>query len=580
MRYSLLVKSYDALDKTTKRLEKTKLLFDLIKETPKDEIKLVIYLLQGRVFPKWDERKIGMSSQLTVRSLELITGISKNKIEDLWKKEGDLGKVSEIIIKEKTQRTLGSKELTVRKVFENIRKLAELQGQGTVDRKVKLVAELLSSAKPKEARFVVRTVLDNLRIGVKEGILRDALAWTIFPVKYIAEENKIEFVKGTREDYNLVLDKVQHAYNLTNDFGTVAESIKKNGLKELDEVSIDLGKPINSMLAIKEESIKDALKAVGSPALFDYKLDGFRLQIHKSKGKYTFFTRRLENVTKQFKELIPILDEHVKGDNYILDSELVGYDFKTRVYLPFQSISQRIKRKHNIDKTAKDFPVEINIFDVLYYKNKNYMNKSQKERRKLIEEIVKQKKLKIVLTKKLVSGDLKKIESFYQDALSKGYEGLIAKNLEKNYTPGRKVGGWVKLKPVMEPLQLVVIGAEWGEGKRANWLSSFILACKKENKFLEIGKVGTGIKEKGEGLTFKELTKLFKPLIEKEEGKHVTIKPKILIDVSYEEIQRSPKYSSGYALRFPRLTRLRDDLSLKDCDNIKRVENIYKKQKK
>ncbi len=580
MKYSLLVQSYDALDKTTKRLEKTKILSDLIKKTPKEEVEKVIYLLQGRVFPIWDERKIGMSSQLTVKALVLVTGISKKKIEELWKKEGDLGKVSEIIMKEKTQRTLGNYELTVKKVFENIRALAELEGKGTVDKKIKLVSELLSSSKPKEARFIVRTILDNLRIGVKEGILRDALAWTVFPIRYDPDENKIEFKKGSREDYNEVIGKIQHAYDLTNDFGSVAVSLKEKGLKNLEGISIELGKPINSMLAIKEDGIKEALKAVGAPALFDYKLDGFRLQIHKFKNKYYFFTRRLEDVTKQFKELVPILDKYVKGKNYILDSELVGYDVKTGRYLPFQSISQRIKRKHNIDKIAKEFPVEINVFDILYYNNKNYMNQPQKERRKLIEKIIKNKKKKIVLTKKIISKDIKKIKTFYNEALKEGYEGLIAKNLHKEYSPGRKVGGWVKLKPVMEPLQLVVIGAEWGEGKRANWLSSFILACKKGDSFLEIGKVGTGIKEKGEGSTFKQLTKMFKPLIEKEDGKHVIIKPKILLDVSYEEIQRSPTYKSGYALRFPRLNSVRNDLKLEDCDDIERIKRLYKKQKK
>jgi len=580
MKYKELVFVYATLEKTSKRLEKTSIISKLIKKTPKDEIDKIIYLLQGRIFPSWDERKIGMSSQLIVKALVSVTGVSKDKINNLWRKEGDLGKVAEILMKERKQKTLGSCELVVKKVFENIRALAELEGKGTVDKKIRLVSELLSSANPKEALFVVRTILDKLRIGVREGMIRDALAWSIYPVDYDKDENKIVFKKGSREEYKTILDKIEHAYNLTNDFGEVAVFLKEKGLKNLENVSLELGKPINSMLAIKVNTIKEALDAVEKPALFEYKLDGVRLQIHKFKNKYVFFTRRLEDVTKQFKELISVLDKHVKGRNYILDTEVVGYNPKSGNYLPFQRISQRIRRKYHIEKIAKEFPVEINVFDILYYNGKNYMKKKQEERRKFIEKIVKEKKKKIVLTKKIISGDVKKIKEFYNEALKKGFEGLMGKNLNKEYIPGRKVGGWVKLKPVMEPLQLVIIGAEWGEGKRANWLSSFILGCKKENKFLEIGKVGTGIKEKGEGLTFKELTKILKKLIIEEKGKHVSIKPKILVDVRYEEIQKSPTYDSGYALRFPRLTQLRDDLRVSDCDDVERVKRLYKKQKK
>ncbi len=580
MDYKELVETYNALDNTSKRLEKTNIISKLIKKTGKEDIIEVIYLLQGIVFPIWDERKIGMGSKLAAKALVSVVGVSNDKVVGLWRKEGDLGKVAEILITNKKQRTLHRQKLTVKKVFENIRNLALLEGKGTVDKKIRLISELLSSADPKEARFITKTLLDKLRIGIREGIIRDALAWTVYDVDYDEKENKIHFKNGSREEYNKVVAKIQHAYNLTNDFGVVAASLKEKGLKGLEYVSVTLGKPINPMLAIKADDIKEALSSVGKPALFDYKLDGFRLQIHKFNNKYVFFTRRLENITNQFKELIPILNKYVKGKNYILDTEAVGYDPKTGNYLPFQKVSQRIKRKYDIEKIAKELPVEITVFDVIYYNNKNYMNEKQENRRKLIEKIVKEKDKKIVLTKKLISSDIKKIEKFYDDALRKGHEGLIAKNLNKEYVSGRRVGGWVKLKPVMEPLQLVIIGADWGEGKRTTWLSSFILGCKKGNEFLEIGKVGTGIKEKGDELTFKKLTKILKPLIESEKGRHVMIKPKILVEVSYEEIQRSPTYGSGYALRFPRLNGLRNDLRLDDCDDMARIERLYKKQKK
>ena len=309
-----------------------------------------------------------------------------------------------------------------------------------------------------------------------------------------------------------------------------------------------------------------------------------RLQIHKQKNKYTLYTRHLENVTNQFKELIPLLDKYVKGANYILDVEVVGYDPKTGKYLPFQNISQRIKRKYDIEKVSKQIPVEINVFDILYY-NENLIDKTQKERRDLLEKIITQRQQKIVLTKKLIASSKNEVEEFYKKSLNAGNEGIMLKNLNKAYTPGRRVAGWLKLKPSLEPLDLVIIKATYGEGKRAKALSSFSLACRDEatGKFLECGKLGTGIKEKKSesGITFKELTKLLKPLIEKEKGRKVSIKPEIVIEVSYEEIQKSPTYESGFALRFPRLNRLRSpEKGANQANTLEDVKRIFKIQRK
>ncbi len=233
---------------------------------------------------------------------------------------------------------------------------------------------------------------------------------------------------------------------------------------------------------------------------------------------------------------------------------------------------------------AKELPVEINIFDILYYNGTSMMNKPQSERREFIEKIVASLKRKIITTEKIISGDEKELEKFYDQALKAGVEGLILKNLSKEYIPGRKVGGWVKIKPTLEPLDLVIIGGTYGEGKRAHALSSFILACRSGNKFLRCGMVGTGIKEKDEeekGVTFAQLTKLLKPYIINEKGRHVDIKPEIVVEVGYEEIQKSPTYDSGYALRFPRVLRLRtEDKKPSQANTLSDMEQIYKEQKK
>ncbi len=555
MNYSNLTKTYKELESTTKRLEKTEIISELLKKTKEKELEQVIYLLQGKVFPKWDERKIGMSSRLVLKAINSATGVSQNKLEKEWVKKGDLGIVVEEQIKKSKQTSLFKTKLTIEKVFNNIQKLAELEGKGTVTKKIQLITELLTSAEPEESRFITRTVIEDLRIGVQDGVIRDSIA------KAFSKEIK----------------EIEDAYNLTNDFAEVAMAAKKNKLNSLE---MQTGKPINPMLAIKTETIEDAFKALGTPILAEHKLDGFRLQIHKKGDKIKLFTRRLENVTTQFNEILPTIKSHIKSKECILDSELVGYDSKTNNYLPFQHISQRIRRKHDIEKKSEELPVEINVFDIISKDKKSLINKTQEERRKILEKIIKQEKHKIILTNKLVTKDKKEIEKFYKNSLKKGNEGIMLKNLEAKYIPGRRVGGWLKLKPTKETLDLVIIEADWGEGKRSDWLASFKVACRDKNKFLTIGKVGTGIAEKDSDLTFEKLTKELKPLIKEQKGKHVILKPKIVLEIMYEEIQKSPTYESKFALRFPRVVRLRPDRSAASIDKLERVISIYKKQNK
>jgi DNA ligase-1 len=582
MRYIKLVEIYKKIEGTSKRLEKTFIISEFLKKTSKEDIGEIVLLLQGKLYPNWDEHKIGVASRLVLKAINKATGIDMGKIEKEWKKTGDLGIVAENLVKEKKQRTLMSHELNVKKVFLNLRKLAELQGSGTVDRKLQLIAELLTSAKPLEARYIVRTVLEDLRVGVGEGSLRDSIAWAFFGdkmgLKYLPEEKQIEV--EDREEYNKYVNAVQHAYDLTNDFSKVAQSAK-SGLKSLEEKRITIFKPLKVMLALKVKDIEDGFSRCGKPLDVEYKLDGFRIQAHKEGGKIKLFTRRLDEVTKQFPDVVKSIKDNIKGDSFIIDSEAVGFDPKTGKYLPFQKVSQRIRRKYDIHEMAKKFPVELNVFDVLYYNGKSMLKEDFEKRREIIEKNILSKKREVVVVKNLITSDAKKIEKFYRESLDAGNEGVMLKKLDAPYKPGARVGFMVKLKPTMETLDLVIVGAEWGEGKRSKWLSSFTLACVDEGSFLEIGKMGTGIKEKSEeGVSFEELTKLLKPLIISEKGKTVFIKPKIVIEITYEEIQKSPTYSSGYALRFPRLKGLRVERGASDASTLDLVEDLYYGQNK
>ena len=382
MEYAKLVKIYGELEKTAKRLEKTYVISEFLKDTGEDDVKVIVLLLQGRLFPHWDTREIGVASKIVIKAISKATGISAAQIENEWRRKGDLGIVTEEFIGKKKQATLVTHELTVAKVFENLRKLAGLEGIGTVEKKISLIAELLTSAKPAEAKYITRTVLGDLRIGVGEGSLRDAIVWAFFwdkiGVKYNKEEKNIDV--EDRAEYNKYADAVQNAYDITNDFSAVAESAKK-GLKSLGETALSVGRPIKVMLALKVKDINDGFERCGKPAEFEYKLDGFRIQAHKKGKEITLYTRRLENVTRQFPEVVGFIKDNVKGDEFIIDSEAVGYDPKTGKYMPFQNVSQRIKRKYDIADMARKLPVELNIFDILYYGGKNLLNEDFEKRR-------------------------------------------------------------------------------------------------------------------------------------------------------------------------------------------------------
>jgi len=517
-----------------------------------------------------------MSSKLLVKVIEKASGESTKKIDAMWNQEGDLGLVAEKLMVNKKQNTLFSKKLNLKKVIDNISKLTEMEGEGTVNRKVGLVAELLSSASALEAKYIVRTVTETLRSGIGDSLVRDTLVWTYYEgAKEIIIEDK------DREEFKIYVKEVQAAFDVTSDWGEIAITLKENGRKGIEELSLKVGKPIKVMLYPKAKDIEEAFETVGKPAMIEAKIDGFRVQIHRDKDEVKLFTRRLENVSKQFPDVIKIVKDYVRSKNVILDTEVVGIDKDTKRPVPFQKISQRIRRKYDIEKLAKELPVVVNVFDVIELNGESMLEKPLEERKKKLKAVVKNEENKIEILEHILTSDLKKAKKYYLECLDKGFEGVMMKSVEGMYKPGKRVGQGVKVKPVMEPLDLVIVEAEWGEGKRAKWLSSFTVACRDGDKFLEIGKVGTGIKEKSEeGVSFEELTNELKKIIISEKKRSVKVKPKVILEIIYEEIQKSPSYSSGFALRFPRVHMLREDKDIDEISTLGEVKKFYKDQKK
>ncbi len=562
MLYSKLAELYEKISSTTKRLKKIEILSKFLEDLDEKDAD-ILYLLLGQIYPEYDERRIGISNQLAIKAISKSTGTNEKTILNEWKKIGDIGKVAEKAISTKKQSTLHSYILTTQKVIENLRKLPALEGKGTVSKKLSLITELLTSANSKEALYLIRTLIGDLRIGIQDSTIKYAISQAFFPNKEQAPEI------------------IQKAIDKSNDLKQVFITARKKKLTELEKISLEVGKPIKAMLAQKAKSIKDAFKNLGKPLAVEYKYDGFRLLIHKNNEKVMLFTRRLENVTKQFPEVAEYIKKYIKGQSFILDSEAVGYDIKTKKYTDFQAISQRIRRKYNIEELRKKLPVEVNVFDILFYNGKSQLEKPFKQRTGIIRKIIQDKPYKIISSKMIITSKEKEVERFYKQALNNNQEGIMLKNLNAEYKPGRRVGHMLKIKPEQRDFDLVITGAEYGTGKRSGWLSSFILSCKKENKYLEIGKMGIGIKEKSEqGISFEELTKQLKKYILEEKGKQVKIQPKIIVSITYQDIQKSPNYNSGWALRFPRFIALRPDKPLSEITTLEEIEKEVKSQRK
>jgi DNA ligase-1 len=464
MEYSVLTDYYERLENVSSKLKKTEILAELFKKSPSEELPQIVLLLVGRVFPMYSESELGVAVQMMIRAIEKATGFKPEDIENKFKKTGDLGLTTEECMKSRKQTTLFRKKLTISSVFSNLQKLAFITGEGSQERKLNLITELISSAKPKEARYITRTILGELRVGVAEGLIRDAIVEAFLFKKNMDKEEKAKLTEA-----------VNYAWNIYSDFGEVAKIAKQDGVAGLMKAKIKFGQPIQMMLSEKSENIEKVVKDFGKLAA-EYKFDGMRTQIHKKEDKIWIFTRRLENVTKQFPDLVNVCKKALKPNECIVEGETLGVDLKTGLPLPFQVLSQRIHRKYDIDKMVEQIPVQLHLFDIVYIDGKTLFNKPFVERRKILEKNIRPIPGKLDVAKQIVTADKKELEKFYKKALDEKQEGLMLKVLDSLYVFGRHVGGWYKIKPIMETLDLAIVGATWGEEARAHWLTSYILA--------------------------------------------------------------------------------------------------------
>jgi DNA ligase-1 len=589
MEYAALVGTYDRLAGTQSTHEKVAIVAEALEETEPADLPMLVQLLQGQVFAAWESGQLGVSSNLAKRAVARATGVQETTIEDEWRRTGDLGSAAAHAVAERVQQTLVSETLTVEQVYDSLEELADYQGEGSEQRRVDAVAGLVADASPDEARYVVRTALGHLRLGIGEGAIRDAIA-----VAFLgdASDDHAHEAGSTGSAPDRAAETVERALQVTNDAGLVAQTAATEGRAGLDDLDVEIYRPITVMLADKADDVAaavagarddstvdsgaDAGGTAAPPVLVEHKIDGFRVQVHADGDGPRVFTRRLEEVTAQFPDVVAAVESGIDATEYVVEGEVVGYDPETGDPVPFQQLSRRIKRKHDVHDLVEEIPVVLSVFDALVLDGETLLDEPLDERLARLTARLDERERVIERTPNLRTSAVDAVDSFYEDALAAGQEGVMVKNLDATYQPGRRVGYMLKVKPTMESLDLVVTRAVWSEGRRSNNLGRLYLGCydPDSDEFREVGRLSTGFTDE----QLAELTDRLEPHIREQDGRDVRLEPTEVLEVAYEEIQKSPEYSSGYALRFPRFEGFRDDLGLGDADTLDRVESLFESQ--
>ena len=576
MRFRLLAETFARLENTSARLEMVDILAALLSKASPDNIDKIVYLLQGRVAAPYTGIELGIGEKLAIQSISNAFGVDVGQVERLYKELGDLGFVAEKLAANKKQATLFSRPLDVDRVYGNFYRIATASGKGSQELKVRLLTDLLNDAEPIEARYIVRIPLGRLRLGVGDATILEALA--------IA-------VTGTRE----FKEKLERAYNLCSDLGYVAKVLYKEGPPAIENFKVVVGIPLRPALAQRASSAEEIISRLGTCAA-EAKYDGFRCQIHKKGDKVWIFSRRLENMTEMFPELIKGTLEQFDAEEAIFEGEAIAYNEETGEFYPFQMTMQR-KRKYGINEAVEEYPLKLFAFDLMYVDGADYTQKPYKTRRAELERRVKKGDVFAVSELRIVS-TVKELEAFFESCVERGLEGIIAKDLKAPYIAGARKWAWIKLKrsykgELSDTLDVVIVGYYKGRGKRSRFgLGGILVAVydPKDDCFRTVAKVGTGFTEEQLVEMKKLLDEVRVPrrparvvsLLEPD----VWVEPKYVITVAADEITRSPNHTAGwdgergYALRFPRIVGwIRSDKGPEDATTVDEVIQMYEQQK-
>ncbi len=566
MKFGELAGYLEKLEKTSSRIEITKILAELFKNSQASEIDKITYLVLGQLTASYQGIVFNMADKMVIRAIAQSFQKDNQEVMHLFKQKGDLGGVAfDLSTKKDTN-------LSLLEVYEKLIKIAQDEGADSQERKVDNLARLLSEADGLSAKFITRIVLGKLRLGFSDKTILDALSW---------------LVKGDKS----VKSELEKAYFVLPDVGLLAKRVKELGLKKaVKEIKPIVGVPVLPMLAQRIKSPEEMISKMGLVSV-EPKLDGLRLSIHYKKGKFVkAYTRNLNENSWMFPELSK-MREQIKAEEVILDSEAVGLDEETKMQANFQATMTR-RRKHEIEKTLEKIGIEFFVFDILSKNGESFINKSYEERRKELEKTVKPGKiLKLVDYK--ITKDPKIINDFYRENIKRGYEGIMVKKVDAGYVSGRTGWRWVKMKQeatseakLADTVDVVVMGYTLGKGKRAQFgIGQFLVGVKEGEKFLTTTKIGTGLTDE----QLREMSSRLKKLRTEEKPKEYEVHknytpdywviPSLVVEIAADEITVSPTHSAGLALRFPRLVKFRDDKSPNEATTLEELKKLFKLQK-
>ncbi len=572
---------YEKLEGVSSRLEMIDILTEMFKKSTKDDIKETIYMTQGILAPPFYGIEIGMAEKMVAQAIEVSYGYSKKEVESNFKKTGDLGNTAEYFSCRSRMKRMSHAKFTLKEVFMQMQKIANTSGAGSQDAKVRMLSQLFAASTQLEARYIARFAIGALRLGAGDATILEALS---------------KAYTGTRE----YKSELENAYNICSDLGSVGYVLLSEGKKGIENFKVSLFSPIRPALAERVATSEEILEKMHGICAVESKYDGFRAQVHMDRKhkRVEIFSRRLENTTKMFPELCEAALKEVDAEEAIFEGEAIVYNQVSDEFLPFQETIQR-KRKHGIEEKSRELPLTIFSFDIMYLDGKDLLNKPYIERRKMLENII-GKNGTISISDMAVVDSAKKLDMYFNDAISRGLEGVVAKDLNSSYVAGARKFSWIKLKrsykgELSDTLDLVIVGYYLGKGQRTNFkFGGLLCATYNDSKdvFETVTRIGTGFSEKQ--------MKVFEDLLNRIKGKKNArvvsvvepdfwVEPKYVVTVKADEITRSPMHTcgaegegTGYALRFPRLISdgIRDDKSAEDATTSKEVISMYKMQKK
>jgi DNA ligase-1 len=574
MRFSELAKYFQKIEQTSSRLTITEFLSDVFKKTSHEEIGNVCYLLQGRVAPLYEPIEFGLADKFMIRAIALALETQIDDILKEFRKSGDLGTAAQELKEQKSQNRHES-ALSVSEVFCCLQEIARTGGEGSQEKKITLVSDVLKKLDPLSVRYIVRIPLGKLRLGFSDMTMLDALSWMITGDKSLRE-------------------KLEQAYNVRSDIGFIAERVKAHGLDGVRNIHVALGTPVLSALCQRLASADEMIEKMGEVSV-EPKYDGVRVQMHYKKlssanSQLSAFSRNLENTTKMFPELEHI-GRQLNAKSVILDCEAVGVDLKTGSILPFQQTTTR-KRKHDIENALKHVPLRFYVFDILYKDGDELLGEPLSKRRDILTHTVKEGSL-LAISPYIITRDAHEIRQFHRQQLHRGLEGVVVKKWDGCYTSGRRSYNWVKFKEdegksgkLQDTIDAVVMGYYYGEGKRSDFgIGAFLVGVKSQESIVTVTKIGTGVSDD----QWKALVKRFEKLQEKKRPKEyeevhktlipdVWLSPKIVVEIAGDDLTKSSTHGAGYAVRFPRLIRVREDKSPEEITTVNELQEMFKHQ--